>query len=198
MRFFPCENTAKAPRIFWFVLLSAIWLWWTIPQAKQAGDAKRAELATRNWFMRWWDNDLPGKAEAQVGDRQVGGICLAWVVAHFIGIMQANITQSVAENLRNKRDQRAFATMDRDNDSKAQVSKAAQSKQELIMRLGNIDQYVRVLAIETDVPARTVALQAAHSEMTTLAARLASEQINRKRPTRPLLTRLCVGSDPGA
>ncbi len=48
------------------------------------------------------------------------------------------------------------------------------------MRLGSIDQFIRVVAVETDLSKRTVALQAAHSEMTTLAAKLASGQITRE------------------
>ncbi len=61
--------------------------------------------------------------------------------------------------------------------AEADSSKTNQSKQELIMRLGNIDQYILVLSTEKGDSQRTVALQAAHSEMTTIAAKLASGQI---------------------
>lgn len=45
------------------------------------------------------------------------------------------------------------------------------------MRLGNIDQFIRVLAHESDSSKRTVALQAAQAELTTVNAKLASEEI---------------------
>jgi hypothetical protein len=48
------------------------------------------------------------------------------------------------------------------------------------MRLGSIDQFIRVLETETDANSRTMALHDAHSQMTKLTASLASEQISRE------------------
>ena len=48
------------------------------------------------------------------------------------------------------------------------------------MRLGNIDQFVRALEGERDNSNRIMALQDAHSQMTKLAANLASGEISRE------------------
>jgi hypothetical protein len=158
---------------------------WIIQKANEARAHKAAEVATyRIQFGHGSD------ATAAHDWVIVGGVLALYVVffiAHFFAVLHVAIQKSIGEkhqHLQNKREQRAFEgkmqDMDRDNAKQDALSKAAQSKQELIIRLGSVDQYIRVLAIETDVSKRTVALQAAHSEMTTLAAKLASGQISRE------------------
>jgi len=88
------------------------------------------------------------------------------------------------QEAQNQREQREFQQqmqdMDEQSSQQDKLSKFAQSKQELIMRLGSIDQFIRVLETETDGNNRTMALQDAHSQMTKLTASLASEQISRE------------------
>jgi len=179
------EEEITKPLIFWGLLLSCIWVAWIIQKGNAAYDQEAAKLAERIAISRWWHSNDPGTARFQVYLWGVMGLFIVFIVAFFIAILHVSIVRSAVDKfkqLKNKREQRSFesemAHMDRQNDKKAELSKIAQSKQELIIRLGNIDQYVRVLELETDASKRTVALQAAHSEMTTLAAKLASGQIS--------------------
>ena len=116
----------------------------------------------------------------------VGFVCIP-IFAPMMGTGEINaerdalaaIKKSEADIHRRDFDEK-MQTMEAEHTAQSNLSKLAQSKQELIVRLGSIDQYIRVLGIETDLSKRTVALQAAHSEMTTLTAKLASGQISRE------------------
>ena len=183
-----CDDDVVAPRIFWCIALSIIWLIWIFHYADAVRDAKAAELAAHPPLFSLTSPKT--QADAAKGWTIIGGFIGIYgilYVAHFVAIIHVAIQRSIAEknqHIQSKREQREFEgkmqDMDRENQKQDALSKAAQSKQELIIRLGSIDQYVRVLSIETDVSKRTVALQAAHSEMTTLAAKLASGQISRE------------------
>lgn len=180
-----CADDARVPRILWFVGLSAIWMLWVLQKANEVRAAKAAEVAT--YLVQWGHGGDAGRMYSGVIFFGVMALYLVFLLAHVIAIIQVAIQKIVArikQHGQDKRDQLAFndkmQDMQRDSEKQAELSKAAKSKQELIMRLGSIDQYIRVLAIETDASKRTVALQAAHSEMTTLAAKLASDQISRE------------------
>jgi hypothetical protein len=78
-----------------------------------------------------------------------------------------------------KAHQKLVEEFDKESKSQQNLSKESKSKHELVTRLGSIDQFIRVLEGETETSNRTMALQKAHSEMMTLAARLASGEISR-------------------
>ena len=78
-----------------------------------------------------------------------------------------------------KAHQKLVEEFDKESKSQQNLSKESKSKHELVTRLGSIDQFIRVLEGETESSNRTMALQKAHSEMMTLAARLASGEISR-------------------
>ncbi len=180
-----CDDEVKLPRVIWCIALSIIWLIWVFHHAQVVHDNKAAELATQTGFSHWWHSNEPEAARSWaiiLGLLAIYPICF---VGHFVAILHVNIQKRIAEKnqqLRELHEQREFESkmrdMDRHNEKQDALSKAAQSKRELIIRLGSVDQYLRVLAVETDLSKRTVALQAAHSEMTTLAAKLASDQIS--------------------
>jgi hypothetical protein len=182
---FDCEDDAKGPRIFWFLVLSVLWLWWVIPEANAAYDRAVAELEASNTLMRWWNSNEPINARGRVLVMGIFALSLVFGVAHFVALLHASAMRNVAEKLqdrRNKQEQRKFESkmqdMEQENEKQSKLSQAARSKKELILRLGSIDQFIRVLEHETDASRRTVALQAAHSEMTTVTAKLASEEIS--------------------
>jgi hypothetical protein len=181
---FECDEDVKTPRIFWFLGLSVVWGWWIIQKANDAYDKKAAEIAAQNAVFRWWNGDEPGHARLWIILGGFAALYLIFAIAHFIAILHSSIARSAAqkmEHLQSKRDQRAFEgkmqDMDRQNSEQAALSKAAQSKKEMIQRLGNIAQYIVVLEIEKDDSKRAVALQSAQSQMKELAANLASGQI---------------------
>jgi hypothetical protein len=158
-----CDDDVKSIRTFWHAILGGLWVLLIMFSGSVS-------------FFFW-------------------GLCLAPLIgfiAHYVALIQVKIREQNNEKrqqLKIEREQLAFEgkmdAMERENQKQDALSKAAQSKQELIIRLGSIDQYVRVLSIEMDVSKRTVALQAAHSEMTTLAAKLASGQISREAVAAP-------------
>jgi len=78
-----------------------------------------------------------------------------------------------------KAHQKLVEEFDKESKSQQSLSKESKSKHELVTRLGSIDQFIRVLEGETESSNRTMALQKAHSEMMTLAARVASGEISR-------------------
>jgi hypothetical protein len=181
---FDCEEGAKRPRIFWFLVLAVLWFSWIIPEANAAYDRAAAELANRNSIMQWWNSSEPSKARIWVIFFGLAGLYIVFVVAHFVALLHSSAMRSVAEKRqekRNRQEQHKFDSkmqdMEQENAKQSRLSQTARSKKELILRLGSIDQFVRVLEHETDASRRTVALQAAHSEMTTLTAKLASEEI---------------------
>lgn len=183
MEIFDCEDDVKRPRVFWFLFFSCLWMAWIIGKANNAYAEKAAEVATQNAFMRWWNNHDAGAAWVGMFILGLMGLLLVFVVAHVVALVHAAVAPRLQE-YQNRRHQLAFENkmqlMDHHNEQQAQLSRAAQSKQELIMRLGSIDQFVRVLGVEADAARRTIALQAAHGELTTLAAKLASGQIHRE------------------
>ena len=78
-----------------------------------------------------------------------------------------------------KAHQKLVEEFDKESKSQQNLSKESKSKHELVTRLGSIDQFIRVLEGEMESSNRTMALQKAHSEMMTLAARVASGEISR-------------------
>ena len=181
-----CDDDVKLPRVVWCIVLSSVWILWIIHRANVAYERAAVQLAAQSGLNHWWNRNAPDAARGWAivwGALALYGIFL---IAHFAAIIQVAIQKGIAQKnrrLQTSREQLAFENkmqvMDQENDQQDKLSKLAQSKQELIMRLGTIDQFIRVLAVETDVSQRTVALQAAHSEITTLAAKLASGQISR-------------------
>ena len=181
---FDCEEEAKRPRIFWFLVFGVLWFSWIIPEANAAYEKAAAELQASNAIMRWWNSNEPGKARMWVYLWGFMGLGIAFVVAHFVALLHASVVKSMAEKVqdfKSQRDQKQFEAkmqhLEHENQKQTKLSKSAQSKKELVMRLGNIDQFIRVLAHESDSSKRTVALQAAQAELTTVNAKLASEEI---------------------
>lgn len=181
---FHCEEEAKRPRIFWCLVFGVLWILWIIPEANAAYDRAAAELQTSNAIMRWWNSNEPGKARMWVYIWGLAGFYLVFVVAHLVALLHASVVKSMAEKVqdfKSQRDQKDFDAkmqhLENENQKQTKLSKSAQSKKELVMRLGNIDQFIRVLAHESDSSKRTVALQAAQAELTTINAKLASEEI---------------------
>ena len=179
-----CDYDVIRPRIFWCIVLSIVWMLPVIHVANLAYAAIFENLAEQS-------ADFPSIRAGLFWLIIVflGSLVLhvVFYIAHVFALIHVpiqNIIVKANQHLQNKRAQREFEgkmqDMERDNQKQDALSKAAQSKKELIIRLGSVDQYIRVLSIETDVSKRTVALQAAHSEMTTLAAKLASGQISRE------------------
>lgn len=95
----------------------------------------------------------------------------------FMGRMYYAGRKRAAALYRQRAQETAIRDMNTQNAQRRQASNLSQARQEAITRLGSIDNYVRVLEGETDRSRRTVALQAAHSEIIALEAKRASGDI---------------------
>jgi hypothetical protein len=193
LQIFECDDEVKKPRIFWFVVIGGLWMVWIVGLANDAYDKAAAELAANqssghvySGVVNWWHSNDPDQARIEIIWRGILALIFVFIVAHYIAKAQAAFMQDVAARKRaaqGRREQREFANqikdMDQASQQQASLSKLAQSKKELIVRLGNIDQFVRALEGERDSSSRTMALQDAHSQMTKLAANLASGEISR-------------------
>lgn len=187
------DDYKKKVRWFWFFALSVIWMWWIIGKSSDAYDKAAAETATKTGLAHWWSsgagvlNSDADNARMSYIMGGVFGLVGVFFVAHIIAGVQVSMKEDTAKKKReaqSQREQREFQQqmedMDEQSSQQDKLSKFAQSKQELIMRLGSIDQFIRVLETETDANTRTMALQDGHSQMTKLTASLASEQISRE------------------
>lgn len=181
---FDCEEAAKRPRIFWCLVFGVLWISWIIPEANAAYHQAAADLEARGAIMRWWNSNEPGKARMWVYFWGFAGLYIVFLVGHLVALLHASVVKSMSakmNDLKSQRDQKQFETkmqhLENESQKQSKLSKSAQSKKELVMRLGNIDQFIRVLAHESDSSKRTVALQAAQAELTTINAKLASEEI---------------------
>jgi hypothetical protein len=190
---FDYDAHKKKLRWMWFFGIGIVWILWIIGKANDAYNAAQAEVDQKTGFDHWWHSShfmMNGDADnARMSWFGGGffGLIGVWIVAHFIAVSMADAKKAAiarnqeAQANRQQQDfQQQMEDINEQNTKDANLSKAAQSKQELIMRLGTIDQYIRVLGVEKDTGQRTVALQAAHSEITTLAAKLSSGQISRE------------------
>ena len=187
------DEYKKKARWGWFIVLGIIWMWWMIGMANDAYDKAAAETATKTGLAHWWSSG-GGIMNSDADNARMGyimggvfGLIGVFFVAHIIAGVQVSMKEDTAKRKReaqSQREQREFQQqmqdMDEQSSQQDKLSKFAQSKQELIMRLGSIDQFIRVLETETDANNRTMALQDAHSQMTKLTASLASEQISRE------------------
>lgn len=134
--------------------------------------------------MRWWNGNEPSKARMWVYFLGFAGLYIVFLVGHLVALLHASVVKSMSakmNDLKNQQDQKQFETkmqhLENESQKQSKLSKSAQSKKELVIRLGNIDQFIRVLEHESDSGKRTVALQAAQAELTTVNAKLASEEI---------------------
>jgi hypothetical protein len=122
--------------------------------------------------------------------RYLVALLVSYFAAKYIAPVQLKFHESMsdkadeakhraAQKQAQKAHQKMVESFDKESKSQQSLSKESKSKHELVTRLGSIDQFVRVLEAETEPSNRTMALQKAHSEMMTLAARLASGEISR-------------------
>lgn len=187
------DDYKKRARWIWFFVLSVPWMMFMIGAGNDAYNKAAAEMATKTGIGGWWArgagifNSDADNARMSYITGGIFGLAGVFFVAHIIAGVQLSMKEDAAKRKReaqNQREQREFQQQMQDLDEQSsqqdKLSKFAQSKQELIMRLGSIDQFIRVLETETDANSRTMALQDAHSQMTKLTASLASEQISRE------------------
>lgn len=190
---FDYDAYKKKSRRMWFVGISVVWFLWINGKATDAYSAAQAMVNQKTGFDHWWHSShmlWTGDAESARNRWFIGGLfglIGVWTLANFIAVSMADCKKAAIArnrkaqaNLQQQHFQQQMQDINEQNTKEANLSKAAQSKQELIVRLGTIDQYIRVLGMEKDTAQRTVALQAAHSEITTLAAKLSSGQISRE------------------
>ncbi len=183
----------KKARWLWFFVLSVPWMMLMISAGNDAYNKVAAETAAKTGLAHLWSsgagvlNSDADNARMSYIMGGVFGLIGVFIVAHIIAGIQVSMKEDAAKKkleAQNQREQQEFQQqmqdMDEQSNQQDKLSKFAQSKQELIMRLGSIDQFVRVLETETDANSRTMALQDAHAQMTKLTASLASEQISRE------------------
>jgi hypothetical protein len=183
------DEATKGRFILWFFGLSFIWFIILLFLGNAAYDAVAAKRDTLSGWSWGYISSFNAANSARLSVFGWGflGFPVTAMVAYAVTMAQMANQKAVEQKrqeLQAERERLEFEgkvkSLEEETSQQANLSQFAQSKQELIMRLGTIDQYLRVLALETDPSKRTVALQAAHSEMTTLAAKLASGQLSRE------------------
>jgi hypothetical protein len=75
--------------------------------------------------------------------------------------------------------QKMIQEFDKESQTQHNESWESKSRHAIVSHLASIDEYVRVLAAESDPDNRTMAMQKAHSEMMILSAKLVSGDISR-------------------
>jgi flagellar biosynthesis protein FliQ len=164
------EAYLKKARWFWFIVLTGI-LWAIIIYIT---NEPGAGIGTQLRFV----------------PRLLISLIASYFAAKYIAPIQLKFHEDMSEKAEEgkrlshqkeaqKAHQKLVEEFDKESKSQQSISKESKSKHELVTRLGSIDQFVRVLEMETEPASRTMALQKAHSEMMTLAARLASGEISR-------------------
>lgn len=190
--FFACEEVEKKPRIFWFLIFSFMWSLYILPKADAAQEKVEAELQSSGAIMRWWNNNEPSRARIFVYMWGGVGLYALFIAAHFLAPIHVAIAKRISGKLEDRkahREQERFELqmhqLDKENQRLATLSRTAQSKKELVIRLGNIDQFIRVLEHESDGGKRIVALQAAQAELNIVDAKLVSGEITQDAVSAP-------------
>jgi len=174
---FDFERPTTKPRFVWFFTLSFIWMVWIVQRADEVHATEKAKLASAPWYSRAWNHDQPDKEKGYVINRGIAGLLVIFCISHLISSIQTSSLQKLSQFLQQRSLTKQSLLLEKNSEAQAMLNKAAQSKKELIVRLGSIDQFIRVLENETDPARRTVALQAASSELTALSAKLATGEI---------------------
>ncbi len=110
-------------------------------------------------------------------NRGILGLVVIFCISHLIASIQTSWLQRLSQVLQQRSLTKQSLLLEKNSEAQAMLNKAALSKKEIIVRLGSIDQFIRVLENETDPARRTVALQAASAELTVLSAKLATGEI---------------------
>lgn len=143
-----------------------------------AREQAEAELATRTGISHWWHENDPSKAAGNY--YLLGTVCTvgACWLAYLMSPITLGISEAVSESKRKRKLQESMQEMDADVQQQSRQLNVAQSKQEIVMRLGSIDQFIRVYRIESEPSRQVIALQAAQGELTNLNGKVASREID--------------------
>ncbi|MFM2168845.1 MAG: hypothetical protein RIS79_3216 [Verrucomicrobiota bacterium] len=174
---FDFERPTTKPRFVWFFTLAFIWMVWIVQKSDEVHVREQAKMATASWWDRTWHHDRPDKEKGYVINRGIAGLLVIFCISHLIASIQTSWLQKLSQVLQQRSLTKQSLLLEKNSEAQAMQNKTAQSKKELIVRLGSIDQFIRVLENETDSARRTVALQAASSELTALSAKLATGEI---------------------
>ena len=119
------------------------------------------------------------------------GYCLGAVLLPFSGYVikrlaapsevmarvQVSLTQQAASTVQRNTQNATVKRFTAEEQERRRKGLIASSAREVIMRLGVIEGYIRVLEGETDPARRTVTFQAAHEQITEISAKRASGEI---------------------
>ena len=178
------EEIGAVTFVLGVVLAVPIWVY-AVPHASEARRQAEAQLATETGIVHWWHNNEPDKA---AGQWYVGAF-IATVAVFWVGYLLAPVSLGSVESINDarrrwvaKQAQKKFhesvQQLDEENRKAARQLGLAQSKQEVVTRLGTIDQFVRVFRAETEPTRQVMTLQAAHAEVTNLNAKVVSGEID--------------------
>jgi hypothetical protein len=133
----------------------------------------------------WWRKSEEEKALQQVSSGAICSISIIPIIAYFLtprALSAVEWFRDRHERHRTLRQQKLlelkYMKMERTNEQLETKLKLAQSKQELVAKLGAIDQFIRVLEHESDASKRTLCLQSMQAELTTISARLLGGDIH--------------------
>ncbi len=171
------ERPITKPRYVWFLILAFVWMSWIVQKADQVHASEQAKMATASWWDRHVHYDRPEKEKGNVLGRGILGLLLIFFISHLIAAIQTSWLQRLSHIIQERSFAKQALLLEKSGEAQAMLSKTALSKKELIVRLGSIDQFIRVLENETNPARRTVALQAATAELTALSAKLATGEI---------------------
>ncbi|MBV6500980.1 MAG: hypothetical protein CJBNEKGG_03474 [Prosthecobacter sp.] len=174
---FDFERPITKPRFVWFFILAFIWMIWIVQKADEVHAKEQTKMATASWWDRTVHYDRPEKEKGYVINRGILGLLIIFFLSHLIASIQVSWLQRLSHLIQQRNFSKQALLLEKNSEAQAMLSKTALSKKELIVRLGSIDQFIRVLENETDPARRTVSLQAASAELTALSAKLATGEI---------------------
>ena len=160
----------KKARWIWFIILTVI-LWWWIYDITSAPDAG---LLTQ---IRFAPRLLIAAAASYFAAKYIAPIQLK--IHEDMDDSAARAKRRAAQKQAEVTRQKMIQEFDKESQTQHNESWESKSRHAIVSHLASIDEYVRVLAAESDPDNRTMAMQKAHSEMMILSAKLVSGDISR-------------------
>jgi hypothetical protein len=175
---------AVAAFVFGFVLMIPLWTWANIERPLARAKAQ-AELDARTGLDHWWHKGDPDNAEGSIALVALGGTVFVFWLGYFLSPMTLGMIESM-KNARNQAEfQKSVRQLDEDSQQQSRQMGRSQSMQEIVTRLGTIDQFIRVYRSETERSRKVITLQAAHAEVTNLNGKVLSNEIDGDSLTHP-------------
>jgi hypothetical protein len=154
-----------------------LWTWAAIERPLARAQAQ-AELDARTGLDHWWHKGDPDSAEGSIALVALGGTVFVFWLGYFLSPMTLGMVESMKNARKQAEFQKSVRQLDEDSQQQSRQMGRSQSMQEIVTRLGTIDQFIRVYRSESERSRQVIALQAAHAEVTNLNGKVLSNEID--------------------